>query len=575
MPVTIRKCSADDDVDSSPSSSGESRGQYSSVIDAVACSSQSTAPTSLSGSPRLLDSKVMPSSSVPLATASLYSLPYREQSRHGPCNGAAQAEDLSPSTLCYPRASVESYTSEVDSDIDRDEQLLDGASDLTDDDTESLHLRHGLDNSDSSIPPLPEYRHDIVDRNVCPSTPQEFAQLFPSLDRMSVRHDEFTTDGNMNLRVDVTVPVGSRRLLASYQLFHLRMYDLAKREFSLRRYSRDSGREVCNSKLALVDSTNTKHKVGKTSRKAGEDTSKQHWGRSSTTSSTSSGNSAKADAADFWPALQRSMDKAFRSLSAMASKPAIRRSHTVYPSGRRPATSHSPYSRGQRHNKHTLTLSRPSRSTSVPSLPGHDVHLSSTPKPANSIKLEFSNYARVDLERRDGHISIGHDNTRYEYEWWGHRYTWKRFVGKHINVPSYHLLRDDNGDQPIAHIIPETRSPNQVDADELAGGWIPPCHMWIADPSVLTAQTDVADVIVSTGLIALVDDCIRMRWQSHKPHHSLNMPLISRTFELDHVTPRALMQHVFHRRNSHGNGINGSQINSHVSSPLRHAERTY
>lgn len=435
----------------------------------------------------------MPSSSVPEATASLHSLPYPEQSRYEPCNKAAHAEDLSPSTLCYPRASVDSYTSEVDSELDRDEQLPDDASDLTDDDTESSHLCHGLNNSDGSIPPLPEYRHDIVDRNVCPSTPQEFAQLFPSLDRMSVRHDEFTSDGNMNLRIDVTVPVGSRRLLASYQLFHLRMHNLAKREFSLRRYSRDSGREVCNSKLALVGSTNSKHDVGKMSRKAREDTSKRHWGRSSSTSSSSGGNSAKADAADFWPALQRSMDKAFRSLSAMASMPAIRRSHTAYSSDRRPATSHSPYSRVQRNKKHTLTLSQRSRSISVPSLPGHDVHLSSTPKPANSIKLEFSNYARVDLERRDGHISIGHDNSRYEYEWWGHRYTWKRFVGKHLNVPSYHLLRDDNGDQPIAHIIPETRSPNQVDADELAGGWIPPCHMWIADPSVLTAQTDVAE----------------------------------------------------------------------------------
>ncbi|CAK7274867.1 hypothetical protein SEPCBS119000_006391 [Sporothrix epigloea] len=370
MSVTIRRYSVDDGAEYSPSSSEGSRGcRHSSVIDAAACSSQSTAPTSVSGSPRLLDRKAVSSSSVSVTTVPLHHLPYPEKSRY------------------------------------RDEQSLDSASEFSDDESDGPHNRHGLDTSNRSIPPLPEYRHDIVDKYVCPSTPQEFAQLFPSLDRMSVRHDDFTTDGNMCLRVDVAVPVGSHRLLTSYQLFHLRMYDLSKREFSLRRYCRDSGLE---------------EKVR---------------------------------------------------------------------------------SRDHQSNKHTTTSSRRSLSTSVPELHGRGklsgraslVHLASALKPTNVIKLEFSNYARVDLERRGGNNNIVHDNTRYCYEWWGHKYTWKRFIGKHLDVPSYHLLRDDNGDQPIAHIVPETRSPNQVDTDELAGGWIPPCHMWIADPSVLTAETDVAE----------------------------------------------------------------------------------
>lgn len=476
---SIRKYSSGDSTGSSASSSRESKGRHSSVLDAVAFSSQSTAPISLSGSPRLPESKPTPSQPIPTATS------YYEP-----------REDLSPSTMCYPRASVDTYVSGADSEEALDQQLPESALDLTDDDDVSHHhdREHRLDMSDDSIPPLPEYRHDIVDRNVCPSTPQEFAQLFPSLDRMSVRHDEFTADGNMNLRVDVSVPMGRRRILTSYQLFHLRMYDLAKREFSLRRYSRDSGREVCNSKLTFIDPSEKKHKAGRISRKSSDDSNLKHWGRSSTTSSNGGGQS-KTGSADIRPVLQRSMTTALRSLSAMATKPSFRRSHSSGSSDyhhQRPATSHSPYS-SSHANEYPASSSRPSLSSSTPSLfRNRSTHFPPPPKPTNTIKLEFSNYGRVDLELRGGHNN-GHDNTRYEFEWWGHKYTWKRAMEKHLNVVTYHLLRDDNGENPIAHIVPEMRSPNQVDADEEAGGWIPPCHMWIADPSVLEVMTDVAE----------------------------------------------------------------------------------
>lgn len=78
------------------------------------------------------------------------------------------------------------------------------------------------------------------------SSPEEFAEYFPSTQRLTIRHDDTTVDGNMNLRIDTKarIPDGGNIEL---QLFHLRMYDLKRREFSLRRYSRDSGREVCHS----------------------------------------------------------------------------------------------------------------------------------------------------------------------------------------------------------------------------------------------------------------------------------------------------------------------------------------
>jgi len=171
------------------------------------------------------------------------------------------------------------------------------------------------------------------------------------------------------------------------------------------------------------------------------------------------------------------------------------------------------------------------------------------PVPTNTLKLEFSNYARVDIQRRGNRT-----NKRYEFEWWGHKYSWKRVVDKLTGVVSFHLLRDGNNHSPVAHIVPETRSPTQVAIDEQAGGWVPPCHMWISDKDIIDAMTDVADVVVATGLMALVDDCIRERWQPKKPRR-LSLPLTPKAMD-----PRALVQHIFSRRASE----------THATSPLRY-----
>jgi hypothetical protein len=71
------------------------------------------------------------------------------------------------------------------------------------------------------------------------------------------------------------------------------------------------------------------------------------------------------------------------------------------------------------------------------------------PEPTNTIKLEFSNYARVDVTRRGGGATAGH--RRYEFEWWGHRYSWRLAAERspHVGgglpadcVSSFHLVRD-------------------------------------------------------------------------------------------------------------------------------------
>lgn len=329
-------------------------------------------------------------------------------------------QDLSPNTSLNPRSSVDTY-----------------ASDCSEQDLEFLPEQ---ELASDSIPPLPSYHHEITEPYARPSTPKDFAQLFPSMDRLSIRHDDFTSDGNMNLRVD-TIVSGRRR--TAIQLFHLRMYDLVRRDFSLRRYCRDSGREVCSSKRQYVTPAPLSR-----------------------------------------PSLQRSMSSAMKTFVA---KPQFKRtdssSSTFSSSGRdkRPPTSHS----------FDDTASTSSRASIGDPRSWRQANAAAVPLPTNAIKLEFSNYARVKVERKGS--SKGKNNKRYEFEWWGHRYAWKRVVEKHLDgVVSFHLLRNTEP-TPVAHIVPETRSPNQVEADERAGGWIPPCYMWINDTAIIDAVTDVAE----------------------------------------------------------------------------------
>lgn len=324
------------------------------------------------------------------------------------------SQDLSPVTSTYPRSSVDTYAStdasEEDLALEREEDLARG--------------------SDSDyIPPLPAYYHEISEPNMRPSTPKNFSQLFPSMNRLSIRHDDFTTDGNMNLRVD-TIVQGKRR--TAVQLFHLRMYDLARREFSLRRYCRDSGREVCNSKRKFVEPASA--------------------GR---------------------PSIQRSMSSAMKAMTRPQSK-RTSSGGSLSRHEKRPGTSQS-------HDADLDTASEYSRASDG----DHK-----RPQPTNSIKLEFSNYARVDVDRKG---QKSKNNKRYEFDWWGHKYVWKRVVEKHLEgVVSFHLVRDGET-TPVAHIVQETRSPNQVEEDERSGGWVPPCFMWISDQSIIDAVTDVAE----------------------------------------------------------------------------------
>jgi len=83
-------------------------------------------------------------------------------------------------------------------------------------------------------------------------------------------------------------------------------------------------------------------------------------------------------------------------------------------------------------------------------------------------------------------------------------------------------------------------------------------------PSVVEAVTDVADVIIATGLISLIDDCIKSHFHPKTRHtHSVSVPLTPLKYEVEFVSPKAF----FSRRNSGGSQKDREQR----SSPLRHS----
>jgi hypothetical protein len=320
--------------------------------------------------------------------------------------------DISPATTYYPRSSQETYASTSASQ----EDLFD--------EPESYDPEYEV----------PECK-EVVESNLRPSNSHDFAQFFPSSKRLLIRHDNTSYDGNMNLRVDTETRNGQSKEVV--QLFHLRMHDLKKREFSLRRYERSSGREVCHS-----------------SRKY-----------------------AKPVAERRPAALTRSVSNAFASIC----KPDFKRTNSTNVNAANPMAGIKRQDSGYASNEDS--------DDEIEDFMSDKKAAAAAMIPTNTTKLEFSNYAQIEVRRRGAKSS-----KRYEFEYWGHSYTWKRVTEKdgEGKAISYHLFKNDGG-PAVAHIVPELRSPAQIHSEEVAGSWVPPCQMWISDPKVLKADTDVAE----------------------------------------------------------------------------------
>ncbi|TID23572.1 Tripeptidyl-peptidase sed2 [Venturia nashicola] len=317
-----------------------------------------------------------------------------------------------------------------------------------------------------------------------PATPRDFADLFPSARRMDIRHDDSTMDGNMNLRIDTQVESGYSKQKCNITLFHLKMQDLKNRDFSLRRYCRDSGREVCHS-VRMYQAPISERRP----------------------SFTKSFSSAIAQ-------FRKHSDHKINGIDC------LRRHDSGYGSVFDQVHEGEPKTRRRREQK-----SRP---------------------PTNTVKLEFANYAHVDVKRRGAGISKS-----YDFEYWGFSYSWVRNVNR-VGIweeVSYHLVRKDKT-SPLAHIVPVLLTTAQKEEERLKGGWVPPCSMWIKDEDILQALPDVADVVVSTGIMALVDDSIKRRWHS-KRHRQMLRPLSrgsSFGMNFEHIGPKRLIDGVFNRR---------------------------
>ncbi|KAG6279102.1 hypothetical protein E4U47_004108 [Claviceps purpurea] len=455
------------------------------------CSSPSSATSSdLSGANELSRTHDAPpsyflGSAVSSSQPSTEELNSRDASAHSPSsydtrNGRdmdrVEQESPAPAIAYFPpsprasRLSVNTYDSRFS--MDSPDGPFVGEHEEPVGDNEEPEVRRRLTAEDCAIPDVLRTYHGVepTDPPLRPSDARTFRYLFPSWDCLSIRHDDTTLDGNMNLRVDTVVlglagSSGESDRPVTVQLFHLRMHDLVTRHFSLRRYSRDSGREVCFSKREYTSACSTPPQYG----------------------------------------VLRSVSSALRHVRAPFQRSRAT-SSSCFSSKSSPL---SPWRPSTTTSAVTGTSSASSSSGRTTDSEGRPARLPvrcppAVLEPTDKIKLEFGNYARIEVARRNPNC--------YRFEWWGRTYVWKRVVNTQLNTFSFHLKRDGRREE-LAHIQQERQSPSQVDAEKRAGGWVPPCYMWF-QWSVITGPRDVAEIFIATGLVALVDDCIRREWQS-------------------------------------------------------------
>ncbi|KAK5151845.1 hypothetical protein LTS14_008979 [Recurvomyces mirabilis] len=316
---------------------------------------------------------------------------------------------------------------------------------------------------------------------VLAATPADFSELFPSRRRVLIRHDDSTPDGNMNLRLDTEVYADGRP--CDMTLFHLRLHDLKAREFSFRRYCRDSGREVCHT-------SRKQHKAPKR------------------------------------PGFQRSLSDA---LTKMSIRPKSESRAPTLESLRRNDSGYG--------SLHSVDFEKEERPRSAGHGASDDAQLSN-----DTIKLEFSNYAQVDVKR------VGAKGSkRYEFEYWGILYAWRRTIRDDGTTREvlFHLTKDGS-DRALAVIEPLPLSHSRAEVEQMQGGWIAPCSLQLEDRNLAHAPKDTVDVIVSSGLIALVDDTIRTRFQKKHSKPYIYMPL-SKQMGIEYVGPKRLISEMFRR----------------------------
>ncbi|KAK6341788.1 hypothetical protein TWF730_001280 [Orbilia blumenaviensis] len=309
-------------------------------------------------------------------------------------------------------------------------------------------------------------------------------------------------DGNMNLRIDTNMSHSSEPPRL-ITLFHMKMNNLKNRDMVLRRYGRDCGREVVNFRRKYA---------------------KPASGR---------------------PKLERSGSKLMSSLMGKSD-----------PKDRTLSRQDSGYESGEDDEEEFSDVEQKSHTPA--DITNHGI-------PTNTTMLEFSNYAHVDLKRRGSKGS-----KRYEFEYWGKSYAWKRKITVYGQEESCsYFLINTATNNIIAHIRPDNLSPNEVAEEQAKGGFVPPSTMWLCDDtddSVVGSMCDVADVVVATGIYALIDDSIKRKFSRRKRVVQLVLPTMRGNtvkMNMEYVGPKRLIDQVFNRP---GNNARKNSVASSVSS---------
>ena len=203
----------------------------------------------------------------------------------------------------------------------------------------------GVASIDQLVPGSAKLERQGQGVNALPSTLENFPQLFPSNETLFLRHDVEVIDGDMTLCIATGTSQGMGPFV---QLFYLKMHDLKKREFSLRRYHRKSGREVCRASRVSRKSIRKRTRV------------------------------------------RRSISNSISSIHSLSnSRGSSTASQTSSVSGAESVSNRSDSSAASCLN---TNMKRPKRN--IPS-----------PEPTRQITIEFSNYAHVELSSRYCYLS--------------------------------------------------------------------------------------------------------------------------------------------------------------------------
>jgi hypothetical protein len=136
------------------------------------------------------------------------------------------------------------------------------------------------------------------------STPDNFPKFFPSSETLFLQHDNEIVDGNLALCVATATDRGCGPRV---QLFYLKMKDIKRREFSLRRHNRASGQEVCFTSRVYPTKVRRRTRVGRSISSSMSSLQSMSSSRRSSISSRASATGLSqpgADVATYWQGQQ-------------------------------------------------------------------------------------------------------------------------------------------------------------------------------------------------------------------------------------------------------------------------------